>query len=182
MIGTRYEYELGRIGLQTSPREPTAGPEGALAKAVPIPPKTQIGIPVYAKPTVFSTAASYIPMTRNEELILLRAEANLGLGNTSAAIGDINFIRVSAGGLPPISDPYVPAVGQAPTLLDELLYEKRYSLFWEGHRWIDLRRYGKLGTLPKTFPNHIIRPYFVLPDDECVIRNRPSVCTPPPPL
>ncbi len=27
-------------------------------------------------------------------------------------------------------------------------YEKRYSLFMEGHRWVDMRRYGKTGSLP----------------------------------
>ena len=31
---------------------------------------------------------------------------------------------------------------------DQLLHEKRYSLFMEGHRWVDMRRYGKTGALP----------------------------------
>ena len=33
-------------------------------------------------------------------------------------------------------------------LIDEVLHQRRYSLFGEGHRWIDMRRYNKLGDLP----------------------------------
>jgi len=29
-----------------------------------------------------------------------------------------------------------------------MLKQRRYSLFFEGHRWIDMRRYDLLGTLP----------------------------------
>jgi len=146
-----------------------------LAKVVPITPKLQLGYPVDAKYIIYSSGAAPISIVRNEELILLRAEANIGLGNNSTAITDINFIRVNSGGLQPISDPYVPAAGQPATLLDELLYEKRYSLLFEGHRWVDLRRYGKLATLPKTLPTDKIFPWFPLPDAECLAR------TPPPP-
>ena len=32
--------------------------------------------------------------------------------------------------------------------IDQLLHEKRYSLFMEGHRWVDMRRYGKTAALP----------------------------------
>lgn len=33
-------------------------------------------------------------------------------------------------------------------LLDELLHQRRYSLFLEGHRWVDARRTDRLATLP----------------------------------
>lgn len=81
------------------------------------------------------------PIIRNEELILLRAEANIGLGNYSLATADINIIRAAAG---------VPAIAtlDISNALDQLLHEKRYSLFLEGHRWGDMRRYGKLDELP----------------------------------
>ena len=89
-----------------------------------------------------------IPIIRNEELILLRAEANIGLNTAAslaAAVADLNVIRVRSGNLPV----YAGAVTQA-ALLDELLYNKRYSLMFEGgHRWIDLRRYNRLTTLPQ---------------------------------
>src|SRR5438477_754946 len=67
------------------------------------------------------------------------AEANIALNNTGPAIADIDLIRVQSGGLAASS-------GLNPSnILDELLKQKRYSLLFEGgHRWIDLRRYGKL--------------------------------------
>ena len=127
------------------------------------------------------TAPIYI--IRNEELILLRAEANLGLGNTSAAIQDINFIRTTSGGLAPISDPYVPAAGQPATLLDELLYEKRYSLMWEEgtSSWLDARHYGKLAQLPHDQPAGTVAfPYAFIPASECQPRNNgPAGCQAP---
>lgn len=92
--------------------------------------------------TLYPKSESPIPIIRNEELILLRAEANIGLrtaGSLGQAIKDINFIRKNSGGLDKRTD-LTPA-----NILDELLKQKRYSLLFEGgHRWIDLRRYGKL--------------------------------------
>jgi len=55
-------------------------------------------------------------------------------------------------GLPPISDPYVAntALNQPAALLDELLYEKRYSLWGEfGTVWLDMRHYGKILQVPR---------------------------------
>jgi len=81
------------------------------------------------------------PIIRNEELILLRAEANIGLGNFGPAEADMNVVRTAAG--------LVAYAGTtAGNALDRLLYEKRYSLFGEGHRWVDMRRYGRLDQLP----------------------------------
>ncbi len=71
----------------------------------------------------------------------MRAEANIGLDNFAAAEADMNIVR-SAAGLEAYSGTNV---GNA---LDRLLYEKRYSLFGEGHRWVDMRRYGRLNQLP----------------------------------
>lgn len=89
---------------------------------------------------ILSSATDPFPIIRNEELILLRAEANIGLGNLGPAEADINAIR-SAYGLSSVTL----TAGNA---LDRLLYEKRYSLFLEGHRWVDVRRYGRLSQLP----------------------------------
>jgi hypothetical protein len=92
-------------------------------------------------PIVWSSSYDPIPIIRNEELILLRAEANIGLGNYSAAEADLNIVRSEAG-LAPYSGT------DANNALDRLLYEKRYSLFLEGHRLIDMRHYGRLDQLP----------------------------------
>ncbi len=91
--------------------------------------------------TIYSSLSSPIKIIRNEELILLHAEANIGTNNTEA-INSINKIRTShnlaayAGGT---TDAEV---------LNELLYNRRYSLFGEGHRWIDMRRHSRLNQLP----------------------------------
>lgn len=114
-----------------------------------------------------------LPEIRNEELILLRAEANLGLANTSDAIRDINTVRVTSGGLAPIADPY------SGDLLTALLYEKRYSLLWEGHRWLDLLHYDRLTQLTKAAPNHKIFDANPYPVNECAPRDpQPEGCNP----
>ncbi len=100
-------------------------------------PTTFEGLTSDLAPTVASGATARFPIIRNEELLLLRAEANIGLNNLPAAQNDINLIRAKAG---------LGAVTlTAANALDQLLHEKHYSLFLEGHRWIDLRRYNKLG-------------------------------------
>jgi len=98
--------------------------------------------------TITRTSTDPLPIIRNEELILLHAEASIGLGLLSEAQDDINTVRVAAG-LQDI-DINNPPHG---TAVDQLLYEKRYSLFMEGHRWVDMRRYGKLNELPIDRPS-----------------------------
>jgi hypothetical protein len=106
-----------------------------------------------------------VSIIRNEELILLRAEANIGLGNVAAAAEDINFIRVNSGGLGERGDL------NAGNILDELLDQKRYSLLFEGgHRWIDMRRYGKLGELPIDRAGDVVHAAFEIPIDEVLAR------------
>ncbi len=96
--------------------------------------------------TLYESPSAPMVWIKNEELILIRAEANLALGNRAAAIDDINLIRERSGGLEPLPDPYS---GSDEDLLDELLYNKRFSLVFEwGHTWIDMNRYGKLLEIP----------------------------------
>jgi len=88
----------------------------------------------------FATATSSMPFIRNEELILIYAEANTQLGgaNLDEAVDALNIIR-EAWGL----DPYSGPVDQE-SLIDEMLEQRRYSLWGEGHRWVDMRRYDRL--------------------------------------
>lgn len=80
-----------------------------------------------------------IPYLRNEELILMYAEANAQIGDTDAAVDAINTIRNIWG----IGD-YTGAT-DTDSLVDEILFQRRYSLWAEaGQRWLDLRRYGRL--------------------------------------
>jgi len=107
-------------------------------------------------------------------LMLLRAEANCAAstsgsctGDTTAATTDINFIRVNSGGLAASSGL------NASTILDELLKQKRYSLLFEGgHRWIDLRRYGKLDAthVAIDIPKDVIHAAFPIPLTESQAR------------
>jgi starch-binding outer membrane protein, SusD/RagB family len=120
------------------------------------------GISSNVRPTVYPSNVTPVPIIRNEELILMRAEANLGLGNRAAAIADINFIRTNAGGLAPLAADF------AGDLVTEILYDRRYSLFFEyGHRWVDSRRYNRLGDLRKQLPSHRVFPLVPIPVDEC---------------
>ena len=92
----------------------------------------------------YPTPNTPIPIIKNEELILLRAEAFIGQANPAAALPDINTVRTLSGRLPAL-----PGFASQEAALDELLYNKLYSLMFEGaHRWLDARHYGRLGTLP----------------------------------
>ena len=132
-----------------------------------IPPTNDLGIPTNLKFTIYQTNLDPIPIMKNEELILLRAEANIGLNQLGAAVTDIDLIRTTSGNLPPYSG----TVDQ-PSLLTELLYNKRYSLLLEGgYRWIDLRHYGLLNTLPRDLPNFKIFTRMPFPRNDCLARN-----------
>lgn len=98
---------------------------------------------------IYSSNVAPVAIIRNEELILLAAEAN-HITDPTAAVDAINIIRSSAG-LPDYTGGTTPA-----ELVDEIVKQRRYSLYAEGgHRWIDLRRFGKLDelTLDRTDDN-----------------------------
>jgi starch-binding outer membrane protein, SusD/RagB family len=117
----------------------------------------------------YPTNTSSVPIIKNEELILLRAEARYQSGDIAGALADINFIRVNSGGLAPLV-----GFADATAFVDELLYNRTYSLLFEGgHRWVDYRRYGRLAQLPKinTQISEKTFPYVMLPADECNQRN-----------
>jgi starch-binding outer membrane protein, SusD/RagB family len=86
---------------------------------------------------------SPIPLIKNEELVLLHAEASIGLNDLATALTDINLVRTTSGGLDPL-----PGFADQTAAITELLYNKRYSLMFEGgHSWIDYRRYGRTADL-----------------------------------
>lgn len=89
----------------------------------------------------YTSLIDNIPIIRNEELILLYAEANITL-NPDEAVNALNIIRESAN-LNPYTGPT-----DSESLIDEMLKQRRYSLYAEGHRWIDVRRYNRLDELP----------------------------------
>jgi hypothetical protein len=117
---------------------------------------------------VYATAASPIPVIRNEELLLLRAEARYFRGDIPGALDDLNTVRTRAGGLAPL---LLTDIATETAFLDELLYNRRWSLIFEGHRWIDLRRFGRLNTLPLDLANHIVVTRLPIPQAECLARS-----------
>ena len=90
---------------------------------------------------VFRSLEDAVPYINNEELVLIMAEANIG-SNNSAAVSGINVIRNAHG----LGD-YTGGTSDG-DLLNEVLHQRRYSLFGLGHRWVDMRRSGKLSELP----------------------------------
>ena len=109
---------------------------------------------------VWTSLNAPISIIRNEELVLIYAEAKMQKNAIPDAIVAINRIR-TAHNLPVYSGPSTQAA-----LITELLYNRRYSLFMEGHRWIDVRRYNLLGTLPKDRPDDDVWPRYPLPQSE----------------
>jgi starch-binding outer membrane protein, SusD/RagB family len=109
---------------------------------------------------LYKTNVDPIPIIRNEELVLLYAEVKAQTTQLPEAVNAINLIRGAAG-----ITPYAGAVTQA-ALLTEILRQRRYSLFGEGHRWIDLRRYNLLTQLPLDRPNDNVWEQFPRPANE----------------
>ena len=100
-----------------------------------------------------------IPIIRNEELILIYAEANIYV-DQNETIEALNIIRNAAG-----LDDYSGATTEQ-ALIDEMLMQRRYSLFVEGHRWIDMRRYDRLDELPIDRPGDDVFTQFPIPLNE----------------
>ncbi len=83
---------------------------------------------------------------RLAEMYLLRAEANVALGNSAEAIADLNMIRARAG-LSPLQ--------AGVNLADAVVRERRVEMFLErGDRWLSLKRSrtidSVLGTVKRT--------------------------------
>ncbi len=91
----------------------------------------------------WATNSTSVPFIKNEELILIKAEAHAQLAQTQLAVDAINVIRNAAG-----IGTYTGATDKD-ALINEILYQRRYSLWAEpwGHRWVDARRYDKLGEI-----------------------------------
>jgi hypothetical protein len=110
------------------------------------------------------TQTQPIAYLKNEELILLRAQAKVGLGDLVGAWQDVNFVRSASGGLAPLA-PFVDAT----TAIDAILREKRYSLLFESaHRFVDLRAYGRLNNtyFKKELPGDIFLKALPIPQNE----------------
>jgi hypothetical protein len=89
--------------------------------------------------TIYPTPTTPVRILTNKELIALKAEVLWGQGDYPGALELANILRTVDGGLPEAT------VSGADAVLNQILYEKRYSLLWESpSRWIDARMFGKL--------------------------------------
>lgn len=123
-----------------------------------------------------------LPILKNEELLLLRAQAAIELGDLATATTYINFVHTKSGGLPAY-----PTFTSAAAARTALLYEKRYSLLFEGpQRLVDLRAYGMLnaahfkpGTSNSPFPGDIFTSALPIPIAELNARGgtAPLTCS-----
>lgn len=109
---------------------------------------------------LYPTESSPVGIIRNEELVLLYAESKIQLNELNEGRDALNRIRTWHN-LPVYSE----AMTQ-PALINEMLKQRRFSLFGEGHRWIDMRRYGRLNTLPIDRPKDDVWTQLPLPFSE----------------
>ena len=146
-------------------------------KTVAVTPRSEVGVTSGRRPNVYASNVTPIPIIRNEELILLRAEAEWFTGATAAATTDLASVRTNSGS----TNGGTSAVAfAAPATNDEfvseLLLQRTLSLLEEGHRWVDYRRFGRLavlGTLPQDVTAEFtVATTSVLPNQECDARSR----------
>ena len=98
--------------------------------------------------------------------MLLYAEAKIQTGVFGDAVPVLNKIRTGNGLLS-----YAGPVDNA-SLINEMLKQRRYSLYAEGHRWVDMRRYNRLSELPVDRTEDDVWNCFPIPFAE----NAPSPC------
>jgi hypothetical protein len=122
-------------------------------------------------------ASHPIPIIKNEELILLRAEAEWFTQAKALAVTDLNYVRVNSGGLPPVVG--LTAGSSDATFINALLYEREFSLLWEqGTTWIDARRFNLLSTIPLGVTDGSVPAIMPIPSAECNARNLSGSCNP----
>jgi len=100
----------------------------------------------YLAPSLYSGSYDPVPIMRAEELQLLQAEVHIGNSDYSSAETIMNAIRTAAGAA-------AYSGTDASNAVDRVLYEKRYSLFLEGHRLVDMRHYDRTDQLPIDRPD-----------------------------
>jgi hypothetical protein len=91
-------------------------------------------------PTNTSNLTRPIPLRRNADFYLFRAQAKAESGDLAGAAADVNAVRVGEGGLAPVG-----AFANVAAARTAILYEMRYSLVYEGPFHLQaLREYGLL--------------------------------------
>ena len=151
--GARDARLVAKIDTATPTKQPNAGPTSGISSSLRF--------------KFYVDRNAGIRIIRNEELILLRAEARWFTGDKVNAIADLNQVRINSGGLPAST---LTIASTDAEFIDALLYERRYSLLFEGHRWMDHRRFNRLGQLPLDMPTHFRAKVQPVSQAECLIR------------
>lgn len=115
--------------------------------------------------SIYAARTDPVKIIKNEELLLLRAEARWYTLDPVGALADINTVRQVSGSLP-LRGAFVDETD----FLNELLYNRRHSLLFEGHRWVDMRRFGRLAQLTVDVTGHVVVPNLAIPQAECLQR------------
>jgi starch-binding outer membrane protein, SusD/RagB family len=116
----------------------------------------------------FRDAANNFPVIRYADVLLMCAEALAEQGKNQEAIPLLNQVRRRGYGLnmaaaSTVTDfPNAADNSQAWTLTRAILEERRWELCFEGHRWFDLARTGRLLTTLKAAGNVNIKDFHVL--------------------
>lgn len=102
---------------------------------------------------------------RYAEMFLNRAEANAKMGNKSAAISDVNLIRMQRG----LQDTakYDATTMSQQEVIDAVLRERRLEFYDEGQRGFDIFRNGK--TLNRNYPSQLGSPLTIEPTNDKVV-------------
>jgi hypothetical protein len=139
---TTYPIADANIYLNPSVGDSVQAGDLRASKIIPVTAKSLFGVTSTYK-TVLTDPANLTrptPIIKVAEMLLLRAQAYIELGDLTSATADINTVRTLDGGLAPIAVPATKAAA-----IDAVLYEKRYSLLAESaQRLVDLRAYSRM--------------------------------------
>lgn len=88
---------------------------------------------------VYRNSADAYPLFTQDELSLIRAEVHARQGRLPQAITELNRVRTAAG----LPSRTAAELSTQQAVLDEILRQRRLSLFLSGLAWADLRRFGR---------------------------------------
>ncbi len=140
-------------------------------------PRSESGVSSSHRPCTYATTATSIPIIRNEELMLIRIEAEWFTGDTPGATTDLATLRLQSGSANGgTSVVAFAAPANNADFTTELLLQRTLSLYQEAQRFPDYRRFGRLaslGTLPQDVAqNFTVATASTLPNQECDSRAR----------
>jgi hypothetical protein len=146
-------------------------------------PRTEVGVTATHRPCVYAGNTTPVPIIRNEELVLLRAEAEWYTTATAAAITDLTAVRTNSGssngGTSVVS---FAAPASDAEFVTEVLQQRTLSRLFEGHRFPDYRRFGRLAQLgllgQDITAGFNVATASVLPSQECDARARVGAAAP----